>query len=91
MAERETWIVDRFEGDLAVIEREGEATFNLPRDLLPAGTKEGDVLRVALSGSGEQRTWTLQRDPDETERRRQAVKRQVEDLRARDPGGDIAL
>ena len=91
MAEHETWIVDRFEGEWAVVEREGGATFNLPRDLLPNGTKEGDVLRIALSGRGDQQIWTLQRDSDETERRRKALGQQVEELRARDPGGDITL
>jgi len=41
-------IVDRFEGDWAVIEY-GEITFNLPRSLLPLDVKEGDVITVNIS------------------------------------------
>ena len=40
-------IIDRFEGDLAVVEYEGK-TYSLPRELLPKESKEGDVLRVSV-------------------------------------------
>lgn len=42
------FIVDRFEGDWAVIEYE-ETTFNLRRSLLPPYVKEGDVLTISIS------------------------------------------
>jgi len=38
-------IIDRFEGDWAVMEWNG-ITFNFPRRLLPGGAKEGDVIRI---------------------------------------------
>ncbi len=41
-------IVDRFEGDWAVIEYEG-TTFNLPRSLLIPDVKEGDVILMSIS------------------------------------------
>ena len=41
-------IVDRFEGDRAVIEYRG-TTFNLPRSLLPPDVKEGDVIDISIS------------------------------------------
>jgi len=41
-------IVDRFEGDRAVIEYEG-TTFNVPRSLLPPEVKEGDVITLSIS------------------------------------------
>jgi len=40
-------IIDRFEGDWAVMEWSG-AIFNFPRRLLPGGAKEGDVVRIVL-------------------------------------------
>lgn len=40
-------IIDRFEGDLAVIEFE-DKTFTLPRALLPKEAKEGDVLKMTI-------------------------------------------
>ncbi|MFW0967947.1 MAG: DUF3006 domain-containing protein [Thermacetogeniaceae bacterium] len=41
-------IIDRFEGDWAVIEFE-ETTFNLPRVLLPSEAREGDVIRISVT------------------------------------------
>lgn len=37
-------IIDRFEGDIAVIELEGRETFNIPRHQLPVEAHEGDVV-----------------------------------------------
>ncbi len=66
----ETYIVDRFEQDKAVIEasEEGGAIrfFTLERAILPADTREGDVLVQA----GE--TW--QRDIAATQARRQRTR-----------------
>ncbi len=46
-------IIDRFEGQWAVIEY-SDTTFNFPRPLLPKEAKEGDVLvfRVAVDTRG---------------------------------------
>lgn len=40
------FIVDRFEGDWAIIETDYRATFRLPINLLPSGIKEGDVINI---------------------------------------------
>lgn len=42
------FIVDRFEGDWAVIEY-GRTTFNLPRSLMPPDVKESDVITISVS------------------------------------------
>ncbi len=44
-------VVDRFEGDLVVVRDDGGRFHDLPRWLLPAGLREGDV--VAVRGEGE--------------------------------------
>ena len=41
-------IIDRIEGDWAVIEYRG-TTFNFPRSLLPQDVKEGDVITMNIS------------------------------------------
>lgn len=41
-------IIDRFEGEMAVIEYD-RGTFDIPRNLLPAEAKEGDVLELSIS------------------------------------------
>ncbi|NSW81953.1 MAG: DUF3006 domain-containing protein [Syntrophothermus sp.] len=41
-------IVDRIEDDWAVLELDG-TVFNVPRRLLPAGAKEGQVLLLSIT------------------------------------------
>lgn len=75
--------LDRFEGkgkQIAVLLTDDGETLNLPRSLLPAGAKPGDVL-----------TLSLERDAAAT-REVADMTRQVQDkLAERDPGGDIKL
>lgn len=40
------FIIDRFEGQWAVIETDDRTTFNLPRSILPSDAKEGDVITL---------------------------------------------
>jgi hypothetical protein len=42
------FIIDRFEGDWAIIEMENRHTFNMPRFVLPLGIKEGDVISIQV-------------------------------------------
>lgn len=64
-------IIDRFEGDKekwAVIEYKG-LIFNVPRNLLPEGAGEGDVLE-----------FNIRVNKKETENRREQIDGLVEDL-----------
>ena len=49
------WVIDRMEGDLAVIEVAEGKTVNIPRTALPEGAKEGSVLRIAIDREEEAR------------------------------------
>lgn len=40
-------IIDRFEGDMAVIEYNGY-TFDIPKVLLPHKAQEGDVIKIVV-------------------------------------------
>ena len=62
-------VVDRFEGDLAIVEL-GELTIDIPRCELPAGTAEGSVLTVRF-----------ELDQAETEARRKRVGDTIRRLR----------
>ncbi|WP_026478796.1 DUF3006 domain-containing protein [Alkaliphilus transvaalensis] len=55
-------IVDRFEGDYAVVEYGDRRTFDLPKSLLPSNVKEGDVVLIELSI-----------DEEETQKRRKSI------------------
>jgi hypothetical protein len=46
-------VIDRFEGDMVVIEYNGK-TFDLPRSLLPREAKEGDVLKLSITVDNEE-------------------------------------
>ena len=84
-------IVDRIEGAMVVVEREGGGTLDLPRWMVPPGVGEGDVIvaRPRRSEAG----WSVEMevDAEETARRGARVEKTVERLAARDPGGDITL
>lgn len=42
--QRNGYIIDRFEGDFVVLEREDRTTVNILRNQLPESAKEGDVI-----------------------------------------------
>ncbi|EOO71741.1 MULTISPECIES: DUF3006 domain-containing protein [Bacillus cereus group] len=64
-------IIDRFEGDLAVIEI-NSITIDVPKSKLPSTVKEGDVLII------ENDTYTI--DKNETEKRRREIQSLMDKL-----------
>lgn len=65
-------IIDRFEGDYAVCEKEDRSMVNIERHRLPEDAKEGDVL--VIEGG------RIFRDDEETERRKQKIRNMMENL-----------
>ena len=45
-------IIDRFEGDYAVMELEDKEFVGMPRKLIPEGAKEGEVIKVMIYDEG---------------------------------------
>ena len=68
-------IIDRIEGDCAILEVYGARLVEVPLSALPDGVREGDALAL-IPASG---------DSSATARQQQTVER-VERLRASDPG-----
>lgn len=64
--------IDRFEGKYAVCEKENLDIIHIEIDKLPKGVKEGDVL--IIEGDN------IRIDKDETENRRERIKKLMEDL-----------
>lgn len=60
-------IIDRFEGDYAVVELESKDLADLPRILVPLEAKEGDILEIIV-------------DKDETMRRKKRIEKLTEGL-----------
>jgi hypothetical protein len=89
--ESETWVVDRFEAGLAVLVSDTGQITQAERTTLPHGAKEGTVLQVPRGEDGTIR-WSEAWVDDETTKERLAeAERVLEELRKRDPGGDVAL
>ncbi len=85
------FVVDRIEGRIAVLVLDSGEQRAVPIGDLPVGVSEGTVLRVPLNESGVPSWTAAQIDEEEEERRRQAARTILDELRKRDPGGDITL
>lgn len=60
-------IIDRFEGNYAVVELEDRNTVNMPKKLVPPEAKEGDVIEIRI-------------DHQETELRRKYIQQLMKDI-----------
>ncbi len=60
-------IIDRFEGNYAVVELPDMSTVDMPLELVPKEAEEGDVLIIEI-------------DADETKNRKERIKKLMDDL-----------
>jgi hypothetical protein len=65
-------IIDRFEGDFAVCEKEDRAMVNIEKSKLPEGVREGDV----LVNEGDR----FFVDQDETQERKKRIRQMMDSL-----------
>ena len=76
--------IDRFEGEdksvAVLISDEGEITINVPRKILPKGSKPGDVVRLVF-----------EKDPEATIQVAENARKLQDNLRSRDSGEDIRI
>lgn len=66
-------IIDRFEGDYAICEKEDQTMIDLERKKIPKNTKSGDALRVNEDGS-------ISLDEKETDKRKKRIETLMEDM-----------
>ena len=89
---RGIWVVDRIEGDTYVlVDDESGRTVEVGRNLLPVGVEEGAVLRVPVTDEGELAWGSAVLDEGERQRRLAEARDVLDELKARDPGGDVVL
>jgi hypothetical protein len=65
-------VIDRFEGDYAVCEKESREMIDIKRDRLPIEAKEGDVLHIQDD--------KIVIDVNETEKRKKDIEELTKDL-----------
>lgn len=68
-----TLIIDRFEGDLAVCEREDCSMVAIEKSRLPKGVRPGNILKIENDG-------TIRLDAEEELRRREMIYKMQESL-----------
>ncbi|HEX8849707.1 MAG TPA: DUF3006 domain-containing protein [Gemmatimonadaceae bacterium] len=89
--ETHRWAIDQLEEGTAAVEEDGDHVYEIPRWLVPASAREGDVLSAALtSGSDGEVTITVRIDRPATDAAK-TPKRARSPRSGKDPGGDIAL
>ena len=85
------WVVDRVEGRIAVlVADDDEETVDVPLNVLPHGLREGTVLRVTES-EGHPLWASAMLDEELRLRRLRQAETALNELKSRDPGGDILL
>jgi hypothetical protein len=85
------WVVDRVEGRIAVlVADDDEDTLDVPLNVLPHGLREGTVLRVTES-EGHPLWASAMLDEELRLRRLRQAETALNELKSRDPGGDIVL
>jgi hypothetical protein len=91
------WAVDGIEEGVARIEEDGIRMISLPASLLPAGVKEGQLLRATRGpdrGDG-MLGLTIVPDPagtaDALARSKSVTDAAMSESRKKDPGGDVSL
>ena len=92
MSERERiWVVDRIEGEAAVVVADDDQEMlDIPLNVLPHGVREGTVLRV--TESKDHLLWvSAMLDEELRLRRLRQAETALNELKSRDPGGDIVL
>jgi hypothetical protein len=90
------WRIDGIEEGVARVEEDGERMITLPLHLLPAGAREGQIVRVTRSMAGKGSvTLTLTIDAEATaaavEQSRGQTSAILAQSRKRDPGGNVSL
>lgn len=82
--------VDRLEGTSAMLLDDAGRAVTVPRGRLPRDMREGDVLRVPLFNDAPD--WGRAAvDGAETSRRLDEARKQLDELKKQDAGGDVEL
>lgn len=85
-----TWTIDRIEEGVAALAGDGRV-LQIPVELLPAGIREGDVLRFEREDADTGITLRIHRDAEAAVRYRAEAAALLDELRRSDPGGNLSL
>ncbi len=90
-----SWSIDSIEESVARIEEDGGRMLTVPASLLPAGAKEGQLLRVTFSDAAGKVPASITIDHAATaaalKKSAATTAQAMKDSAKRDPGGDVTL
>ncbi len=89
MSTERLYVVDRIEGDVAVLIDEDQRSVDAPLDRFQLPLHEGLALRVPIGDKGAPQWGKAEIDRREVEMGK--MNAMLEELRGRDPGGDVKL
>jgi len=85
------WVVDALGETTASVEVDGDRVEKVPRWLLPADAKEGEVLAVKHERAGDRASIVVTRDPKATREALAESEKQMRDAPVDKKGGDVVL
>ena len=88
---RHRWVVDRLGEETAAVEHDGDHVYDIPRALIPEGTREGEVLAVETTPDDDEVTVRVRRDAKATMRAKEESSRQLRAAKGRGGKGDVTL
>src|SRR3989442_10264850 len=91
MPETHRFIIDRHEGDLAVVEVDGGSLLDVPRWLLPHAARPDDVLGVTVEAGPERTVVTIVPHAEASARARAEAEDAEGPLKRLDPAGHLRL
>jgi hypothetical protein len=89
--ETRSWVVDSVTEGIAAVEEDGARMLAVPAWLLPAGAREGAVLRVSRRDEGAGVSLRIEVDHAATAAAAARARARLDRLAGSDPGGDLEL
>ncbi len=91
MSTEQRYTVDRLSAATAVLIDVHGNTVAIPKDRLGVAPKEGMILFIPVDSSGTPDWYEARVDQEATEKAREEARKILDELKERDPGGDVKL
>ncbi len=91
MATEQRYTVDRLSAATAVLIDENGNTIAIPKNRLGIAPEEGMILFIPVDSSGTPNWYEARVDHEAAEEARKEARKILDELKERDPGGDVKL
>lgn len=89
--QRSRYVIDRFAGGAVVVEDDHATSFRVPKEWVPSGAREGDVLSVTSTETGVEDRQVVVRVDEQATADRRLESRHRRDTLPKAPDGDFSL